>query len=145
MRNVLIGFFGIFIVESFIGLIWNILIYSPFCCVGFLTFKYVTLNFQCYWAIGVVAGFIGMFLFSIIIAMIGRIKSFLQEKGNILWIFPFLLNVCLISGVPFFIGFNISNSFFGTEQMKPIELNILNVVGGLMLAIPSYLGISKRA
>lgn len=134
------GIIGLF-VRFFI---WSI-IYSPFvfAFVGtiYLTQKY----FITHWFVSAILGLIASFLLLFVVGFLVVKQRLLKRDGKaFLWIPLLIVNLILISGLPFCLGISFGLGFLDPKTATIFEQVIAGGFGGGLFAVPSYIGVTKN-
>ncbi|MGO5000498.1 hypothetical protein [Oceanisphaera sp. W20_SRM_FM3] len=132
----LIGFtFRVFILS---------MIYSPFVLAFGYTFYVTQEQFNIHWFVSAIIGLFSAFSLFFIIGFIYAAQQELRNNGNKFWFFLFLLNITLISGLPFLIGISFGLDIIGKSSASLLEQVLAGGFGGLLLALPAYFGVIKN-
>jgi hypothetical protein len=121
---------------------WS-LIYSPF-VLAFGSAAYYVHQEQGFglWP-SLVVGIIAASVLYLIVAALYGMQIELKKSNTIAWSVVFVINVFLVSGLPFLIGVAISLDLIGANETSLVEKVLVCGFGGTILAIPAYIGVTK--
>ena len=126
-----------------IRLIAWVLVYSPFVLVFVVASFYINKLYGYHLLVSVIVGLIAAVVFYLIIAFLYGAQLGCKDKNKIAWISLLLLNMTLISGLPFFIGMSISLDLINDGSAVLMEKIIAGGFGGFLLAAPAYFGVTR--
>lgn len=136
--------------EAFAGLIVFLIrfmigctIYSPFILafvfIVYLTQQKITFHIL----VSIILGLISTAILFFITGLVYGAQQEFKSNSNYIWVFFLLLNLVLISGLPFLIGMSVSLDIIG-QTASVTEKVLVGTFGGGILALPAYFCVTKK-
>lgn len=120
------------------------IVYSPFVLAFGYTFYVTQEEFNLHWFVSAIIGLFSAAVLFFIIGFVYAVQQELRNNENKFWFVLFLLNVTLISGLPFLIGMTFGLDIIGKNSASLLEKVLAGGFGGLLLALPAYFGVIKN-
>jgi hypothetical protein len=120
------------------------MVYLPFILAGVFSAIYAVKLTKGGFITGLIFFIIGTGLLYGIVYYVRTLHYKFKLQSNKLWYVFFSLNLLLVSGIPFVAGGGIGIGMFKDSVQNNFEKGIVFLVGGLVLAVPAYIGVLKK-
>jgi len=124
-------------------IVWCML-YSPFVFAFGFTFKFTQETYNLHGFVSSILGLLSAAALFFLVGAIYTVQQVFKNKKNKTWLLLSLLNLILIAGLPFLIGMSFGLDFLDNKITSLFEKIIAGGFGGLVLAIPAYIGVTKN-
>lgn len=133
------------LVTFFFKFLFAIMIYLPFILAGILASIYGIQITKGGFITGLIFFLIGIGILYGLVYYIRILHYKFKNKDNKIWYLFFGINLVLVSGIPFITGGNMGLDMFKESIKNSFEKTIVFLIGGLILAVPAYIGVLKKS